>query len=1421
MKVTCPSCQSNLSIDDKKIPASGARIKCPTCQNIFPVKPPPVSTPSAAVPLPGAAISAPKPSSQDWEDQPTRAVPLSETVAMTQAMKGNTNPTSVGPVPLPGASQAPAHAPSVHNQVTTVAPAIALPGSASAASSEATSVGPAIALPGAARSEPARQEWEEAPTRAIPLPSIPGANTVVAPPSNARTTSSVAIPLPGFKPASPNPIPSGNSEPTQALQVPPRPSPSEAPRPRPSSSRSSVIALPGAAPPPPSSAPRPETVVDRPGKGSAVPLPGAAATSGAYDAPPEDGDAVPLPGQSAPGTDGSEFEISSASAPAFDLGQPPPSTSSGAFEFDVAEPPPTGGATTTGYEYAPPEEPTASPGGFDLDLPPAPEPTTIGPSSFEVDSPEEAPSAFNAMPEPSPGAFDFAQPPAAAPGAFDFGLPPSAPPAPQGLAFDEAAPPPPAAMGFGEVDLGGASPPDLEFDPSTGGAPRDDLEADLSAPLPSARPQGPADGLEMLSFIDDTARQSGVKPEEPGSVRRFHVKRRSGKVFGPFEEAVIAKMLEEGQLLGNEEVSLDTETWQPVGSEPAFQAVIAKMMEAPARASTQMNMPPVDQKPKGPSMERLKQLYEGRMAAVAVVESKEPVPFKKRLPFIIAGVAVAAVLAVGVGVGLTTPYGYFGLKLLLPSKVREGTREYEYLQAARKGFSTDTYKSLVAAKDSAAAALKIKEFPEARAVWSQAVFYLDRKYHAASAADVQKAQGELGNVKLLGDKHPEVLRTLASEALTRKAPDAALGFIADALARDSGNLDSMFLRAEAYLQKKQPAQAKTEFEQILKKDPKSARAHHALASVLRSQNELAKAVEHYEAALASDPGHLSSAIELAEIAIVGKKDLATGTPLVDKALTEEAKSTLSTAERGKALALKAEVQVVSGKLTEAVPLFEEALVADKTNPFTQSRLGRVQLALHNPDRAVALFKEATTTSPDNLEYTEGYLTALVTVGRMSEASQVVQQATARFPGNAALSYLSGRVADALDKAKEAEDAYKGAIAAPDADNPDAYLYLARLYMRFRRFADARPQLEAGLEKAPSNAALRVGMGELAFYERDLERAEVEFKKAMELDPASADAALGQSRVELENGRAEEARAFAEKALSLNPHLSGGKLQYGITLWKVGALEDSLKVLNEAHTEEPRNSQITVTLGAVAFDKGDLTKALDYLNAADPANPDGNYWRGRVQNAQKNHTQAIEAMKRAIDFNSKNPLYHYWMGRILNDARKTDDAISEWKIALELDPDYADALESMGRVYFERNDFKRAIKNYEEALKVVPTQVALRVAIGDAQMKLDHWDDAIATYTKALDQDDTNAGAWFQMGLAFEEKKQVKKAIDAYLHATRSDGVNPEAWRQLGWLYKQSKKNKDAKVSFSKYLELRPNAEDKKQIEDELTFIDQQ
>lgn len=50
--------------------------------------------------------------------------------------------------------------------------------------------------------------------------------------------------------------------------------------------------------------------------------------------------------------------------------------------------------------------------------------------------------------------------------------------------------------------------------------------------------------------------------------------------------------------------------------------------------------------------------------------------------------------------------------------------------------------------------------------------------------------------------------------------------------------------------------------------------------------------------------------------------------------------------------------------------------------------------------------------------------------------------------------------------------------------------------------------------------------------------------------------------------------------------------------------------------------------------------------------------------------------------------------------------------------------------------------------------------------------------------------------------------------------NAEAWLALGYLFKDTSKKKDAKTAFTKYLELKPEAENKKEVEDELHYLEQ-
>ena len=1146
--------------------------------------------------------------------------------------------------------------------------------------------------------------------------------------------------------------------------------------------------------------------------GGGIPLPGRANPFEADFAPPPASPGIPLPGAAAAqAADAEDIPF------ADDFGSAPSAPDDGAAAFDFPQAPPGGGSA-----------PGA--GAFDLSFD-APPPPVSGGLSYEA-PPDPVPDglSFDAPPDPAPvsGGFSFEAPPDPAPasGGFSFEAPASGAPA-DDLSFDFSAPASGGAPSFGgpapQADAGGN---DLEFDPTSTPKRSDDLEADLSAPLPptQSQPAGPSDGLEMLSFIDDTAKDAGA-PQAPVQTRRFHIKRRSGKVSGPFEDTVIVKMLEEAQLLGNEEVSLDAESWQPIGSEPMFQSIIAKLMEVPSRSTTQMGMPAIEEQPKGPSMEKLKQLYEGRMAAVAVVESKAPVPFKKRVPYIIGGVLAAAFLGVGVFAEVATPYGFFFLKKLFPAKVKPDTREFGYLAQARAGLQKDTYRSLVSARDLAAQALAVKEYPEARAIWNQAVYALNRRYAASAPADVQLANDELRNIELLGEKHPELLKARAASALVAGDADGALAVVGDALAREENqeDLEFFFLRAEAFLAKKAIGQARSEYEQILKKSPRSARALHALGTISRQQNELTEAIARYEAAIEADPDHVASGVELADLLLVAQKDQAKGEPRLTPLLSKEKKAEMAPTELGKALALQAELQVLDSKLQEALPLFEEALKADPKNAFAQGRLARVLATLNQPEKAYPHYRDAAATTPESLEYTAGYLSTLVLLGKMDEATKAVTSANARFPGNATILYLSARVSDALDDPKAAEDGYKRAIAA-DPTIADAYLYLSRLYVRFRRYGDARPTLENGLEKDPKNAALHVGMGELAYNERNFELAGKEFKAAAEFNPLAAEAYIGLSKVALDQGAPDVALTNVEKALELNPRIKGGRLQKGMSLWRLQRLPEAVTELEQARVEEPRNTQVVVTLGAVEFERGQNANALNHLLSAlqaEPSHPDGNFYMARVKNAARDHGQAIEAIRRALESDAKNPLYRYWFGRILADAKKTDEAIAEFNAALELNPKYADVLEAMGRVYVDRGQLKDAIAAFNKVLELDPTRNTTRAALGDAYTKVDDFPGATRVYTEAIRNDPDNPNlryAYARLANAYREQgpKHYKDAVAWYEKATTVDPSNGEAFKDLGYLLKELKRKKEAIESWKKYLAVTTDDEKvKKVVEDDM------
>jgi tetratricopeptide (TPR) repeat protein len=953
-----------------------------------------------------------------------------------------------------------------------------------------------------------------------------------------------------------------------------------------------------------------------------------------------------------------------------------------------------------------------------------------------------------------------------------------------------------------------AAPSDpLEFDPTR--PTSEDLEADLSNPLPdNVRP--PEDGLEVLGFLDEAAKE--IRPRS-GRVTRYHVRRRSGKVFGPFEAGVIVKMLEDGQLLGSEEVSTDGDAWTGMSAVPTFAAAMQRLVAAPTPTTPSAARPPPALAPERPKldMDQLAQAYGGRMAVVSVVDGEAKARARKRWLVLGAmGLCALAVVGAGASLGLTR-YGAFGFRWLFPARVSSGSSEGQTVTDARAALAEDTWTGMRKARSAIEGVLARHDYPEVRATWVRSVFQEQRRWGTVPATIVTQASTALEELQVLPKGNLERLKAEIGQALLKRQPDAALALLHSAKLDADGPL----LEAEAKVQKGQLAEAAQALEAAVKASPSGA-AWYALGQVHLKQKKLDKAEADFESALHVSPKHLSSVLELADLALA-RKEPQHALDTLAPALSEP--KALAPPERARALTVRGAALFSQGKPADAVVDLEEAMKLDPTSIRAKGTLARVYSALKQDEKALPLWAAAVAGEPNEPAWAAGQVQTLAALHKSEEAVAAAAKARANFPKDEQTALVVARAEELLDRASDAEDAYKAATQL-DPTDLDAALGLARLYLRQRRNSDARSTLAVVTEKRPQDPRLRIGLGDLALATGDLGTAQTEFERATSLAPEMAEAWVGRARLKLEKKAWKDAQAFAEKALTLDANVPDGHLVLGTALWKLGELEPATKELESARSGGS-NSRLEVTLAAVRLEKGDPDNAAALLAAvlkAEPGNPEANYWMARVHHKKADYSLALESIRAAIDRAPSRASYHYESGLILKDSGKLPEAMEAWRTAVKLDPGYADAWEAIGQGYLDVNRSKEAIAAFESALKADPQRTRILGSIGDVHFQAGKWSQAVASYQAALKADPKITSLNFRLGRAYSEQGQYDKAIGFYQKALTATPDNAQAWYHLGYAWKERGKKREAVNAFQSYLAKAPDAKDRKEIEDEIYFL---
>jgi len=1375
-KVECPGCKAPYQVDERRIPASGLKMRCPKCGTSFKVDPPAdgrsgpsssiggalgVGSDNESLPPPALAAPAPRPGADlrgtmlgvapSGASLPRPAAPV---VPAAPAVPASLKGTMLGVAPLApstGANVPPRPAANLKGAKLGVAPAPAAPVPAAPAA-------PAPAAPGAALGKPPPMPPRRAGEAKAPAPldpdaffddsDLPAAPAPRVPPPRPAAVSDLDLPLP----MAPTPVEAAPIKPSPFRDLPAAPAPF-----------SDLPATPGAfadlpaAPAPFSDLPAmPAAFDDLPMTSSPLParpsplspplsldldldLPSTSAATKAklpsasdldLDLPAvgsRSGSGVGLPSLSprsmspASGTPGAQAPGSSAKGvvglPSVPAGLPEVSRGPAASRGSVALPSLAGRGR-------------ASSSGFELDdgLP------LVGgnlPKAGGVGLPERSHAGLPTLGASLPvfQASGLPSPAGGLPAVSGSGIPapPSNPPD-----FDAL-----------DLDIGRAPslPPDFGLDPVQ--APN--LRAshpdfgELMLPLggpPSAPPMAASQLAEPeeADIFGDVAPQAAARPAPAARAPAEAVVRTSGggTAYGEVN-------------LGDDgdEAEVPLEAGSPL---------------APRRdEDMEFGAIPQEDQPRVAEAAPTKKAKAEAKIARAAPEKLKP---KRKLDWRVYG-GVLVVFLAGASLSLVPSVGPFGAYLVI-DQLKAG--EYAQLikstvSDAQKAMAHDTYleakRAISAVEASRASAKRVRDLPAYAAFTAFAEelrFGSDPAIHARGTVLLDELA-----------EHSETHYV----ALARCARAAAEGQIARAKQLEGGlrepppgDPDRAFLHGEIALREGDAKAAVVAWQEAVRAQ-KSPRSAFGLARASYAEGDASAAATAARDALTQNPNHVGARILLARISSAQRSGEAEALAMLSSITKNPAAA--SPDELVNAQTLFGDIHLARSRMSQAEAAYSEAL---KINPKAARALNGLGDALYRAGRfseAQARFEASTQADPDDLSAKIGVAKSKLALERVEDASANLKKLRDTYPASVPVSYWFGRALEAAGNRALAETVYRGVLKTPsnDPQTVDVYIALALLQSQQGRNDEAQKTLADARAKLPDVAGIHKALGEVALSQGRYSQATAEFRQALALDAEDLGARFRLGVALRRDGKFEEAGKTFEAVAAVDKDYPGLALERGLLFEATGRLGDALKEYEGALAKAPKDPDLMLRVGCSKVSAGRAKQAEELLRkvlSERPNSAETNHCLGRALLIEGTRlSEALRLLERAVELDANHPEYHLYAGWAANDAGNVPKAERALAEALRLDQGLADAYWQRGVLRQRQGADRDAIVDLTRALELRPSRHEAHASLADAYYGLGKEPQAMREWQQAIAAQPDNATWRFRYGRLLAANHQTEPA----------------------------------------------------------------
>ncbi|HEY2933911.1 MAG TPA: tetratricopeptide repeat protein [Acidobacteriota bacterium] len=596
---------------------------------------------------------------------------------------------------------------------------------------------------------------------------------------------------------------------------------------------------------------------------------------------------------------------------------------------------------------------------------------------------------------------------------------------------------------------------------------------------------------------------------------------------------------------------------------------------------------------------------------------------------------------------------------------------------------------------------------------SEAQYHFMQARLAEAIGDFTTALAEYEAALKADPKNAQLMAEYAASLAGMDRYEEALQKAKKAIEIDSSNVDAHLLLAEMNFRLAgRDSSARTaaiaEYEAVLKLDPENPSALSALGRYYIRASQYAKAEQLLDALskIQPDDGEAIFLLSVAqaeqekfEAALANVKRVLEFNPSnvpvlllqgniyerlrdIEKAIATYQQVLSFRPDESEAKKRLAALLAEKGETKDATQILEDLV---KRNPFDSSvllELGKAQREQKKFGEAIASFRSAAKTDPDNVEVSYWLAATLGDTGQREEAVAILKNVLEKH--------------DAADPAKQRRRLpillQMGTIQQDDAqydaavstfqqllrsypDDFRAYLYLTHAYKLKKDWSRAAETISRGRQKFPDEGSLAIAEAQIVAQQKGV-------PEGLKL----LDALIAKNLSKAEH----------DEALMLPLKLNRVQI-----LFEHHSYEQAENQLQALLKEYPDNEQVLFQLGAV-------------------------YER------QKKFDKAEQLFRRLLDKNPKNAGVLNYLGYMWADrGENLQQALEYIKKAVEMDPFNGAYLDSLGWVQFKLRDFDLAKANLNKAAKIVRNDPTIHEHLGDLYERLGNYQEALQAYSLSL------------------------------------------------------------------------------------------